>query len=186
MKRITIYLFVLSALALFCKGSSAADWQAASCQAVLQNQRIEARFQAGLLYHLTDRATGNVLLSLDPKQLPADYPLFGSTHVALNSCRVLQQINDNEVESRFEFKDGAKWTMHWAFDANGDLVLRSSAHASVPVDELRVLIPGGDLKEHTLVWIHAYGVGQAANAPWNETFVGNPETDGERWCFKEL
>ena len=97
MKRITIYLFVLSALALFCKGSSAADWQAASCQAVLQNQRIEARFQAGLLYHLTDRATGNVLLSLDPKQLPADYPLFGSTHVDLNSCRVLQQINDNEV-----------------------------------------------------------------------------------------
>jgi hypothetical protein len=155
------------------------SWKDPSRRAHLENDSLKASFQSGMLYRLEDRRTGKTLLSVDPAGLPGRQPIFGSTPFDLAACRVVQAVTKESIETVFRSPDGTSLRLLWSIEPDGgDLVLQASAQTIEPVEEFRILIPGCDITEHTLVWIHAYGVGHTANAPWNGVFLADPTSDG--------
>ena len=157
-----------------------ADWRAPTHRRILEGQHWRAELQAGFLTRLTERSSGRTLLSVDPGALPQRLPLFGSKRtIDLARCQVTQDILPRSVTTELRCAEGVTWRLRWSYeDASDDLVLRASAQAKTPVDELRQLLHGADLVGHELVWVNNYGVGEQSHAPWRGTHLGNPETDG--------
>lgn len=162
------------------KKTGSAPWRAESNRVRLQNDSLEASFQAGFLYELKDRVTGRTLLSIDPSNLPAKLPLFGPpADFSLDACLVTQESTANSVVVRLRAGDQTDWTLRWKIEpGKGDLILQSSAQCAKAVAEFRFPIFGCDITRHTLVWISGYGVGHTANAPWNDVVLGDPESGG--------
>jgi len=155
------------------------SWRNASYSATLKNEAMEASFQAGLLYELKDRITGKKLISVDPADMPGKLQIFGTSGIDLDEWTVSQTNTGNSVEVIFSRADGAKWELHWSVEpGKGDLILRSSAKVSDPLEEFRILVPSCNIKDYTLVWIGVYGTGYTVNAPWEASIIGDPEKDG--------
>ena len=162
-----------------CAPAAQAAWRDSTNQATRKNDALEASFQSGLLYRLTDTATGKVLLSVDPAQLPGQMPLFGRTGIDLDKCKSSQEVAANGVTGSFTSSDGIECTVRWTLEpGKGDLILKVSARAPQPVNEIRYILFGCDIASHSVVWVDGYGAGHVAQAPWNETFLGDPEKDG--------
>src|SRR5882724_11355049 len=110
MKHVAICL-----LLLFARGAALADaWQDLSYRKILRNDSIEASFQAGQLFELKNLATGRMLISADPREMPANIPLFGSVRFDLGTCHVTQQSSENNdsLQVILSAKDGTEWTLH--------------------------------------------------------------------------
>ena len=154
-------------------------WRGASNRSVLSNHALEARFQAGLVYQVVDRATGNALLHVDPSTLPSKQPVFGTKPMDLDACAVSTEAGRSTVSSRFRAPDGAEWTLRWTIEpGQGDLILHSSCSDTQSVEECRVVLFGCDISRHNLVIVNCSGVGEQYHAPWNGNVVGDPETGG--------
>lgn len=145
-------------------------------KASLSNDALEADFQAGFLYKLKDRKSGKVLLSIDPEALPSTIPLFGpSGPLDLNGCKVTQEEKPSELEVLFKTSDGTEYHVHWKMESGaGDLILQASAKSPVPVEQMHVVLEGGDITRSQLVWVDGYGVGQVMRAPWSDMKLGDP------------
>lgn len=166
------------------QAESGVSWKDPSLRTHLENESLKASFQSGLLYRLEDRVTGKLLLSADPAELAAHQPVFGAKRLDLDTCRVTHTVTKKSVETVYHAADGTVLRVGWSIEpGEGDLVLNASADTPEPVTEFRALIPGCDIKDHTLVWVHAYGVGHTANAPWDGTFLVDPRTDGSPQGF---
>ncbi len=146
-------------------------WRDPSQRAVLKNESLEARFQSGLLYHLADPRTGQVFIAIDPAKLPASVAIFGGSGINLDEGTVSQKAGSDTVISHHRAKDGTTWELCWSIEpASGDLILRTEAQSPRPVDQFRVVFPGGDIAAHTLVVVDACGSGRQFHAPWNDRF----------------
>lgn len=148
--------------------------------AELKTPAWEAAFSNGMLRQLKDVRTGQMLIDVPAEQLSTALPLFGPNQpIDLTKAKMAQQVKGDSVNLRYDLPGGAVWRVQWSIEeGTGDLLLKTSATTPQPVAEMRVLIPGASLSEHTLVWIHAYGVGHTANAPWTDQFLGDPVRDG--------
>jgi hypothetical protein len=163
---------------------AAGEWQHANWQTTLRNDRIEAKFQAGQLYELTDRSSNQRLISIDPKQLPSDVALFGDkVRVDLSTFKVSHQLKKGLVETVYTGTDGTSLTLRWSLGSDGDLILNASAKTPSPIDEFRTFISGCDTKQHALAWVNGYGNCPVANAPWSGAFLGDPLKDGSPISF---
>jgi len=78
-----VLFMVMSFSELWAQTTSLA-WRQAAKQAMLQNDSIEAKFQAGLPYEIKDRTTGLYLVQLRPEDLPAQHPLLGASGLSLD------------------------------------------------------------------------------------------------------
>lgn len=160
------------------------EWRDTKERVQLHNDAIEADFQAGILYRLKDLATGEILVTADPADLTSKLPLFGKSQIDLDTCGIAQNQSDNSLDTRITSRDGVTWELHWMIEpGKGDLVLRNSAIATHPVEEMRVLFFGCDIANHALVWVDANGVGKSCRAPWTGDFLGNPVSTGAPWSF---
>lgn len=152
-------------------------WRKKSNVATLRNDSIEATFQGGFLSELKDRKTREVLLRVDPKDLPSNPPLFGpDRRFDLDAGKMEQDVGGNSVKVIFRSDEGTEWTLHWTLEpGDGDLILRTSAKTGDPIDRMVVLFSGCDISSHSMVWVDGYGVGHVVSAPWSETKLGDPE-----------
>lgn len=161
----------------------AAGWLDAAHRKTISNGSVEATFQSGMLCSLKDTKTGEQLISVSPESMSTDLPLFSGVRFDLGNCDVKSgDAGKDAVDVTLAAKDGTEWTLRWGFES-GDLVFKSNAKTPSPVDEFRILLPGCDIKRHAMVWIHAYGVGHTANAPWEGIFLGDPSIDGSPMAF---
>lgn len=159
--------------------TAASNWKDTSNRATLKNGALEASFQAGLLYSLKDLATGKLLISVAPESLPSQMIVFDTTPTDLDTCKVAQKANRDSVSTSFTAKDGSVWQTRWSIlPGKGDLVLRVSGSPAKPIEQFRVIFPGCDITERSVVWANVYGVGRTAQAPWTGNFLGDPEKDG--------
>ncbi len=165
--------FTLPAILIACLAwpaaadSDSAGWRDSSHRAVLKNDRLEARFQSGRLFELSDVTTGKTLLSTDPSSLSANIPLFGATGVDLDDGKISWKHKEGSIDFQFAGADGTEWNVHWTLEpGDGDLVLRTSARTPKPVGRFSVMFPGCDISEHRVVWISVYGAGHVQSAPW--------------------
>lgn len=177
----------LTCLVLWAAASepAAASWRDGVYRATLRNDAIEAEFQAGVLCLLRDVVTGEVLLQTDPASLPAKLPVLGPHSLDVDTCEVEQTVTDNELWVRVSSPEGIVWETTWrAEQGRGDLSLTSRVSSPHPIEEIRVVIPGADIKDRRLVWLHGYGTGNVARAPQQGAIaVGNPYADGSPWGF---
>ena len=103
-------------------------WRDAGWTFTLENESIEAVFQAGIPVQVCDRVTGDTLLSIDAVELPAGLNLFASAGVDLDACRIEQEITDSRARTVWQDPAGTEVLLEWSSEAvSGDLVLRSSA-----------------------------------------------------------
>ena len=157
----------------------AESWRDDSRQAVLENDSIEAKFQGGMLYELTDRKTGRMLISIDPADLSAKLPVFGASYggiiaVDLDSCTATQKVKSDSIVSQFRAVDSTEVTLAWRIErGDGDLVLQLSGRTPEPVGQIRFTIFGCKLDGNTAVAIDCYGVSHTFNSPWEGAF-GDP------------
>ncbi len=158
-------------------------WDDPVNRATIENEALEASLQSGILVRLKDLARNKTLVNIDVTAIPDKLAIFGPSTIDLASCTVKQTATETSVKATFSAAGGTEWTLHWSFDASGDLVLRSSARTPLPVEEFRILLPGCSIEEHAMVWVDAYGVGHTANAPWEGTFLGDPVRDGSPQAF---
>ncbi len=155
------------------------SWRDASFRSTLRNNALEASFQSGLLYQLKDVSTGEVLLSVNPDKLLSKLPVFGMKSVDLDAFTVTASSTRSSVSSRFRAKDGTELRFKWRTErGTGDLVLTSSATSPELVAEMRFVLFGCDIVKHKLVGVDSTGTGRQFRAPWDGTFVGDPEREG--------
>lgn len=177
-------MLTLAALTISVAGSSAraADapsWNSPANRVTLKNSAIEASFQSGLLYRLKDLATGRELLTVKPENLLSSMIVFDQVPTDLNTSKVTQKVSANTVTSSWAAADGSTWETHWSIEGGkGDLILKSSGKPVKPVEQFRAIFSGADITERSLVYANVYGVGRMESAPWNGTFLGDPEKDG--------
>ena len=167
-------------LAVSCETAAAAvpgPWQDVANRCVLTNAAMEARFQSGIIYRLTDRATGQVLLDADAAALPSEPRIFGKSGINLDACAVSQQVTADAVTVEFSAPDGTTWRLEWTLEAGrGDLVLRTSARAPGPVETFFVVFRGCDIEHHAMVTVGNIGECRIDRAPWDGEFLWNAET----------
>ncbi|MHB9071585.1 MAG: DUF6259 domain-containing protein [Sedimentisphaerales bacterium] len=178
-------IFVVCLMLFACvEMTFAANWRDSSYQASLANASIEAKFQGGIIYELKDLTTGQKLISLEPDKLLAAMPLFGPKPIDLDKCEISQKTGSTSISCVYKSTGGISWTLEWSIEpGNGDIILHSKATSEQPVEELRILIPGCDIKDYTSVGITGYGTGAAVNAPWDSVFVGDPEKDSSPMVY---
>ncbi len=160
------------------------DWRSPSNRATLRNKRVEAVVQAGQLMRLKDLLSGEVLLSVNPADIPSRLPLFGQTGIDLDSCTVKQTATPKAVRTTVTAQDGAVWSLEWRIETgNGDLILNSTVTAPKPIDEIRIVLLGASLDSRRLVWVDSNGVSRVVTGPSTGCIIGNPETDGSPQRF---
>ena len=152
------------------------SWRDAEAHAVLANDAIQAKFQSGRLYQLTDRVTGNRLVDIEPAALPSSLIWFDASPADMDAWTVTQRASDTDVRVTCRTDSGNVVAIHWRMEpGKGDLVLRMQAQTPEPVEEIRMIFPGCDIENHRLVWISGYGVGHGVDGPWNDMLLGDPE-----------
>ena len=156
------------------------SWRSEVYRKTLRNDLLEAKFQAGFLYELRDLTYGGRLVSISPDELAAVLPVFGEHEVNLDECKVIQEATRNSIVTTVTAPDGALWRLCWSLDEAGDLILNTSAKTPKPVDQMRMIFGGCDIKEHTMVTICVYGVARPYRAPWRDTFGNVSRTDYTR------
>ncbi len=167
--------------ALIASAAQASGWRDASHLAQLQNDRIEATFQAGVLIGLKDRLTGDSLLTVDPTALPHSLPIFGpSCPIDLDACEVTIKRMGDSIESIWTTREGLEYRQQWRIEPHdGDLILNTSAKVPTPVGEIRQVFMGCDIGKHALVTPDAsnpYGACRTIASPWRDAVVGDPLT----------
>ena len=157
----------LLCLLISCSSAIAESWRDVSQQAVLKNEAIEAKFQAGQLCELKDRKTEKTLMSIDPADLPAKLLLFGDSGIDLDQCKLSQEVAKDSITSIFRGADGLQWKLQWLIESgSGDLILRMSARATEPVEQFYINFTGCDIAAYNLVMVSNYGHGVINKAPW--------------------
>jgi len=170
-------LVVFLALTCGIAPSLGREWTADKYRTVLANDSLEAKFQAGILYSLADRSSGDRLLFVEPGMLPATLPLFDDTGIDLNDCTVTQTVQRDSVACELLGINGAQLTLQWTIEpGRGDLVLRMSAETVEPVATLRFVLSGCDIAGHSLITVNAGGGGEVFQAPWEDVFIDDPRT----------
>ena len=145
---------------------------------------MEARFQAGRLYQLTDRVTGKKLIDLDPASLPSSLVWFDAKPSNMDAWDVAQQSTDRLIRVTCRTDNGSRLNIHWQMEpGQGDLVLRMSAKTPEPVEEIRMIFPGCDIEKHRLVWCSGYGVGHVKEGPWDGILLSDPESASSPSAF---
>jgi len=150
--------------------SASQSWRREEYRTSLANKYMEAEFQAGFLYKLTDITKGNLLVSNSPEGLAAALPVFGEYEVDLDQCTVAQELSKNAIVTTVIAQDGTALKLRWSLENSGDLILNMSADTAKPVDQFRMIIAGCDISRHTLVTIGNYGVGHPYKGPWQGSF----------------
>lgn len=149
------------------------DWQDAALQAVLANGSLQAKLQAGLIYELKDLLSGDILLSINPAQIAAVQPIFGTTQVNLSTASVAQTASSTLVTTTYTWSNGTVWHISWSIDGS-DLVLQTSAQTPTAVPMFSYIIENTDIANHTLVTVDVNGVAHEMDAPFSGTqFGGN-------------
>ena len=157
-----------------CAGSG--SWRDSAAHAVLANDAMEARFQGGRLYQLTDRITGNRLVDVDRADLPSSLIWFDTARADMDGWEMAQTADEAALQVSYRTVGGTKLHLHWAIEpGKGDLVLRMDAKTPEPVEEIRMIFPGCDIEKHRLVWVSGYGAGHVAQGPWEAHYLADPE-----------
>ncbi len=169
---------LLVAICLAAVPVGAASWRDASNRSALQNDALDARFQAGMLYALKDRATGQVLLAIEPEKLPSQMLIFDKIPTDLDSCKVAIHAVATTVQASYQLPSGDALQLRWSIEpGKGDLVLQVSSKTAQPIEELRYTFVGCDIASRALVWVSALGAGNVMRAPWNDVQLGDPQKD---------
>jgi len=147
----------------------AGSWLDESNHATLENETLAATFQSGLLVELKDRKTQRKLISVHPGKLPSRIPFFGPIALDLDAATVVQKKRPGALSCRIDCADGTVLEMEWLLEdgKSADLVLRSTARTSTPVEQFQIPFFGADISDHSLVWISNYGASHVHRAPWN-------------------
>ena len=156
--------------------SSASSWRGEDHRTVLTNDSLRAVFQGGWIFSLRDRARDRDLLTVNPDDLPGQVLIFDQTPSDLDSATVRAKRNPSTVETEYRFEEGNSIRIRWSIEpGKGDLVLQMSSRTTAPVEVLRYIVPGCDIADHALVWIHGYGTADVKQAPWEGIFLGDPQ-----------
>ena len=145
--------------------SAHGGWRDAGYHTTLENSSLRAEFQAGLLYELEDKDTGNLLIDINPAGLSASHCLFGSSSINLDTATINQTLGAGSVETVLSWGGGTSWTITWTLDS-GDLILATSATSPSAVDQMFFNLTGCDIANYTLVAIDNHGASQEMNAPF--------------------
>lgn len=174
-----LYKVIVASLAMACGTvpATAGEWTAGEHRTVLKNDSMVARFQSGILYALTDRNTGGRLIHVEPRKLPATFPLFEDSGVELNNCIVSHTLTSDSVACKLRGSDGTELALHWTIEpGHGDLILRMSAKSPEPVSTMRYVLSGCDIANYSLITVNAGGGGEVFQAPWTDVFIDDPKT----------
>ena len=151
--------------------SRSQDWRDATYRTVLNNQSLEARFQAGLMVELRDRARGTTLLAVDAADMPRELLVFGTSGIDLSQCTVRQATVDGSLVTHWTAPDGTVCRLAWKMEPGaGDLVLRMTAVAADAVDVIRYTFPRCDIRDHDLLQVDGMGGGLVYRAPYTSRF----------------
>ncbi|MHB0946573.1 MAG: hypothetical protein ACYC3B_05345 [Sedimentisphaerales bacterium] len=142
-----------------------AGWADSTYNKTLSNSTLQAQFQAGNLYKLTNLATGQVLVNKSRFTLPATLYLFGSSSVNLNNATVVQTVSSTSVQTDYTWADGTTWRITWSLDG-ADLVLNTSAHSPTAKDGFFITLLACDIINHKLVTIDTNGYATAVTNPF--------------------
>ncbi len=184
--QISAFVLVMLTLTLVTVSYAQTSWRDPLMRSVLRNTTIEASFQGGQLYRLKDLSNNKVLLEVNPADLPAKLPVFGPpSSIDLDACKVKQSLTSSKLVVNIATPSGDTWNITWRIErGRGDLVCNSSATSSQPIPEMRAFFFGADIKDHQVVWMHGYGTGNVARAPYRGAVVGgNPLIDGAPFGF---
>ena len=88
------------------------SWRGPEAHAVLSNRAMEARFQAGRLYQLTDRVTGKRLIDLDPASLPSSLVWFDAKPSNMDAWDVAQQSTGRLIRVTCRTDNGSRLNIH--------------------------------------------------------------------------
>ena len=164
--------------------SSASSWRGEDHRTVLTNDSLRAVFQGGWIFSLRDRARDRDLLTVNPDDLPGQVLIFDQTPSDLDSATVRAKRNPSTVDTEYRFEEGNSIRIRWSIEpGKGDLVLQMSSRTTARVEVLRYIVPGCDIADHALVWIHGYGTADVKQAPWEGIFLGDPHRDGPPSAF---
>ena len=182
MKQARVCLLSTAVLAL--SFPALGSWRGPQTHAVLSNDAMEARFQGGRLYQLTDKLTGNRLIDNDPAALPSSLLWFDTAKSDMDTWTVKQKAGERELRVSLGTGTGASLTLRWLIEpGRGDLVLRTEAQTPEPVEQIRMIFPGCDIENHRLVWVSGYGVGHVEEGPWEGQYLGDPESTSTPGSF---
>lgn len=152
-------------------------WRDAAQRVTLRSEGLEATFQGGQLVALRLQEADTALLhAIRHEPIIA---LFGNRSLNLDTAEVSQQIAGKTLACRYTWPDGSSWDLAWKLEADGDLILRTSAKVSKPVDRMIIAFPACDLSQHALTVVSNFGVGVQMKGPWNGKF-GADGTDAFR------
>ncbi|MHB9071145.1 MAG: discoidin domain-containing protein [Sedimentisphaerales bacterium] len=133
-------------------------WRDAAYNQTLQNNTLEAKFQAGNLYKLTDIVTGHVFVNVIPANLPSTLYLFGSASVSLDSAtNVSQTVVSGSVQTDYTWSNGTTWRITWSISGN-DIVLNTSAHNNTAVGGFYIALPPCDVANYTITGVDNRGI----------------------------
>jgi hypothetical protein len=183
------FMLILAVSLLCLQVSKASVWRNVTYTNTLENSTLRARFQAGNLYELTDLATTEILVNINPGDLPAVIWLFGagSGSVNLDDAVVNQTVTANSIETAYTWADGTTWTITWSLDGS-DLVLNTSAHSPTAVGGIYINITGCDIASHSATAIDNYGKCHTMRAPFTEPLLlanGGTVKFGMPWGFAQ-
>ena len=158
---------VIDSGGILAKAGALGSWRNITNRTTLENDALQARFQAGLLYELKDRVTGKTLISIDPEKLPAEMAIFGKSGFNLDECTISQKVTADSFVSVYVGAKKIRWELHWSIETGqGDLILESSGRTTEPVNQISVSFSGCDIMDHKLITVSNYGAGLEFVGPW--------------------
>jgi len=182
---------ILGPTLTICPALQAAEsWQDETYHATLENDALEATFQAGRLVELFDKLNGRILLKTDPQKLPNTIPLFGKRSIDLDASSVEQKVKPGGLEVTIQADNRINVRLHYSIEPGaGDLILQISAESPELEGSLRYDITGFDMFAHNLVMVAGGGVGHVYPAPWKGSANGAVpialfEGDGQGWLVE--
>jgi len=125
---------------------------------------MEASFQSGLIYRLKDLATGKLLLSVDPEDLPSQLLILDTTP----PIWIVQDLDEGGRElgcDHIQTASGDKWLVSGPSEGQRGLDTPVLARTAKPVAEIRYIIP--DATSPSIPWCgRAFSGWEVMNAPW--------------------
>ncbi len=155
---------------LFCTAITSGPAAAGTC--VLATPSVEVELQRGVPVRITNRLTGQVLVSREAPVEAGSVALFGPAGLRLADASVRERTAPEGTFTRYEWPDGSAWVVQWSADASGDLILRASGRSRTPVGQFRFPLVGCSIRDMKLVTVTNFGVGLVRQSPWDE-----PPTD---------
>lgn len=158
----------LSEIRFFAQGGSntGVNWQDAQLRQTLTSNTVEAKFQAGNLYELTNLATGQKLINMNPVSLDSVLPLFGTLSADLSQASVTQEVGPGSVNTTYTWANGTVWHVDWSVDGD-DIVLDTYAQTPQAVSQFSYFINGADAVNHNIVAVDTNGVSNSSSGPFS-------------------